>query len=128
MELTKQLNVNFIGDQGTDMGGPTKELFHHALTSLSQVDNAYNLQLFSGSEGHLVPLCGVDAVSAGCFEMAGRLAAHSVFHNCHGLVGLAEAIKCYMVTGSIAKCNGVVYVEDLQDIELQTILMEKVKF
>ena len=54
MELTKTLDVNFAGEEGADMGGPTKEYFHIALSSLSKVDNAYNLQLFGGSDGHLV--------------------------------------------------------------------------
>ena len=71
MELTKTLDVNFAGEEGADMGGPTKEYFHIAVSSLSKVDNAYNLQLFGGSDGHLVPLYGVDAVAGGCFEMAG---------------------------------------------------------
>ena len=126
MELTKTLDVSFIGEHGADMGGPTKEYFHIALSSLSKVDNAYNMQLFGGSTGHLVPLYNVDAVAAGCFEMAGKLVAHSVYHNCRGLIGLAEAVKCYILTGSVDKCRDVVSVDDLQDIELQTILKTKV--
>ena len=34
MELTKTLDVNFAGEEGADMGGPTKEYFHIALSSL----------------------------------------------------------------------------------------------
>ena len=85
------------------------------------------MQLLGGSDGHLVPLYGVDAVAGGCFKMAGRLVAHSVFHNCHGLIGLAEAVKRYIITGSVDKCCDVVSVDDLQNIELQTILKTKVR-
>ena len=63
MELTKTLDVNFAGEEGADMDGPTKEYFHIALSPLSKVYNAYNLQLFGGSDGHLVLLYGVDAVA-----------------------------------------------------------------
>jgi len=41
------------------------------------VDNLYNLQLFGEEEGHLIPLYGVDAISQGFFEMAGKLIAYS---------------------------------------------------
>ena len=57
--------------------------------------------MFSGEEGHLVPLYGVGATSQGCFEIAGKLLAHSMLHSCDGLVGLTPAVVEYFVTGSV---------------------------
>ena len=68
-DLTKPLNVNFVDEHGADVGGPTKEYFHEAISILSKVDTLYNVQLFGGQEGHLLPLYGVDAISSGCRQV-----------------------------------------------------------
>ena len=60
LDLTKAL-----GEHGADVGGPTKEYFHEVISILSKVDTLYNIQLFGGQEGHLLPLYGVDAISSG---------------------------------------------------------------
>ena len=90
--LKKQLDVNFFGEQGADVRGLTKEYFHYAVSVLSQVEPAFNIQLFGGQEGHLLPLYGVRAISSECFEMAGKLVAHNILHEGPGLVGLAPAL------------------------------------
>ena len=69
MNLRQEPDVWFVGELGADMGGPMKEFFSHAIQSLCRVDPLYNLQLFGGVEGHLVPLYGVDAISEGLFEI-----------------------------------------------------------
>ena len=124
--LKKQLDVNFAGEQGADVGGPTKEYFHYALSVLSQVDPAFNIQLFGGMEGHLIPLYGVDAISSGCFEMAGKLVAHSILHGGPGLVGLAPALVRYICTGSVAEAKELVTLEDLYDIDLKEVIEKQV--
>ena len=52
-----------------DVGGPTKEYFHEAISILSKVDTLNNIQLFGGQEGQLLPLYGVDAISSGCRQV-----------------------------------------------------------
>ena len=37
-DMKKPLNVNFVGEQGADVGGPMKEFFHEAMSALSKVD------------------------------------------------------------------------------------------
>ena len=49
LNLKKRVDVNFIGEQGADMGVPTEEFFHSAISCLSKVDPAFNVQLFWGS-------------------------------------------------------------------------------
>ena len=63
--LTKPLNVNFVGEHAADVGGPTKEYFHEAISILSKVDTLNNIQLFGGQEGQLLPLYGVCRLQAG---------------------------------------------------------------
>lgn len=65
------MNVNFHGEQGADLGGPTKEFFHSAISSLSKVDPVFNMQLFGGQKGHLIPFYGVDAVFSSSRETCG---------------------------------------------------------
>ena len=125
--LKKQLDVNFSGEQGADMGGgPTKEFFHEAIACLSKVDPAFNIQLFGGSPGHLVPLYGVDAISSECFQMAGKLIAHSILHEGSGFNGLAPAVVAYLVNGSLQEAGRYVTTLDLPDVELRQLLEEKV--
>lgn len=127
LNLKKQLDVSFSGECGADMGGPSKEFFHVSLASLKRVDPVYNFQLFTGEEGHLVPVYGADVLSSGCFQMAGKLLAHSILHGGDAFFGLAPAIKEYLVSGSIEEAGKLVTPADLPDVELRTLLEEKVK-
>lgn len=108
------------------MGGPTKEFFHISMSCLSKVDPCYKLQLFCGEPGHLVPLCGVDALSTGCFQMTGKLLAHSVLHGGCGFLGVAPAVVKYLETGSVEESRTLATVADLPDVELRTLLEENV--
>lgn len=92
LDLRKEPDIMFEGELGADLGGPKKEFFSRAMQSLVDVDQAYKIQLFGGLEDHRVPLYNVDAISEGCFTMAGKLLAWSVLHNGEGLVGLAPAV------------------------------------
>ncbi|KAL9961661.1 hypothetical protein ACROYT_G030652 [Oculina patagonica] len=125
LNLKKHLDGSFSGECGADMGGPSKEFFHVSLASLKKVDPVYNFQLFTGEEEHLVPVYGADLLSSGCFQMAGKLLAHSILHGGDALVGLAPPIKEYMVSGSVEEAGKLVTTSDLPDVELRTLLEEK---
>lgn len=127
LNLRKNPDVSFRGEYGADMGGPSKESFHVSLASLKKVDPVYNFQLFTGEEGHLVPVYGADVLSSGCFQMVGKLLAHSILHGGDGLVGLAPPIKEYMVSGSVEEAGKLVTPSDLPDVDLRMLLEEKVK-
>ncbi|XP_068681680.1 G2/M phase-specific E3 ubiquitin-protein ligase-like [Montipora foliosa] len=126
LNLKKHVNVNFYGEQGADLGGPSKEFFHSAISSLSKVDPVFNMQLFGGQDGHLIPFYGVDAVSSGCFQVAGKLVAHSLKNDGHGFVGLSPAVVKYLNTGSIEEAAVFVTMDDLTDLELKGLLQEKI--
>lgn len=123
IDLKKHVNVF---EQGADLGGPTKEFFHSAISSLSKVDPVFNMQLFGGQDGHLIPFYGVDAVSSGCFQVAGKLVAHSLRHDGPGFVGLSPAVVKYLNTGSLEEAATLVTVDDVTDLELKELLEEKV--
>lgn len=123
----KRVNVNFHGEQGADLAGPTKEFFHSAISSLNKVDPVFNMQLFGGQEGHLIPFFGVDAVSSGCFQVAGKLLAQSLKHDGPGLVGLSPAVVKYLNTGSLEEAATLVTMDDLTDLELKGLLEKKVR-
>ncbi|XP_068731710.1 uncharacterized protein [Montipora capricornis] len=125
LNLKKHVNVNFHGEQGADLGGPSKEFFHSAISSLSKVDPVFNMQLFGGQDGHLIPFYGVDAVSSGCFQVAGKLVAHSLKNDGPGFVGLSPAVVKYLNTGSLEEAAVFVTMDDLTDLELKGLLQEK---
>lgn len=125
-QLAKSLDVNFYHEQCADMGGPTKEFFHDAIASFTHVDPAFNIQLFGGQKGHLIPFYGVDAISSGCFEIAGKVVAHSILHDGPGFVGLAPSLVEYLATGSVDAARGIVSLNDIADLELKQLIEEEV--
>lgn len=128
MDLQKDVDVKFVGEMGTDLGGPKREFFSHIMHSFSKVDEAYNIQILGGQDGHLIPLSGGYSVTEGYFEMVGKFIAWSVLHGGDGLVGLSRAVVEYLSTGSIEKASKKVHIKDLYDIELRTILEDKVSW
>lgn len=125
--LKQSPDIHFQGEQCADMGGPTKEFFHIAINSFKKVDNVDNLQLFGGLDGHLVPVCGVDPIVSGCYEVAGKVIAHSILHDGPGFVGLSPAVVKFLSTGSVDEAKSVVSCEDLLDLDLKKLLQEQVR-
>ena len=75
-----------------------------------------------------MPVYGADVLSSGCFQMVGKLLAHSILHGGEGLVVLAPPITNYLVFGSIEEAGKLVTPQDLPDVDLQMLLEEKVNF
>ena len=126
--LKKSVDVHFHGEIGADLGGPTKEFFSDVIASLSKVDPVFNVQLFGGLDGHLVPFYGVDAVASGFFEVAGKLVAHSLKNDGPGFAGLSPAVVKYLSTGSLDEAAVLVTLDDLPDTELQEVLRNEVGY
>ena len=125
-QLTKSPDVNFYNEQCADLGGPTKEFFHDAIACFVKVDPAFNIQLFGGLQGHFIPFYGVDAVASGCFEIAGKVVAHSILHDGPGFVGLAPCLREYLATGCVGTAKELVSLDDLPDLDLKHILEAEV--
>ena len=118
LSIRKVPDISFTGETAADVGGPTREFFYVAIDSLVKVDERSGIQLFFGVLGHMLPLCSLDALSGGCFLMAGKLLAHSILHGGSGLV-----VK-YIATGSVDIAQALVTLDDLGDIELKTLLTQ----
>ena len=123
---TKSPDVNFYNEQCADLGGPTKEFFHDAMACFVKVDPSFNIQLFGGLQGHFIPFYGVDAVASGCFEIAGKVVAHSILHDGPGFVGLAPCLREYLATGCVDTSKELVSLDDLPDLDLKHILEAEV--
>ena len=124
LSIRKVPDISFTGETAADVGGPTREFFYVAIDSLLKVDERSGIQLFFGVLGHMLPLCSLDALSGGCFLMAGKLLAHSILHGGSGLVGLAPSVVKYIATGSVDIAQALVTLDDLGDIELKTLLTQ----
>lgn len=127
LSLQKSPDIHFEGEIAADVGGPTREFFHVAMNSLFKVDPLFRFALFTGERGHYVPHCNMDALSSGCFQMVGKLLAHSILHGGFGLPGLAPAVTKYLVCGSLVDAEDLVTVADVADVELREIIERKVK-
>ena len=106
-------DVNFYNEQ---------EFFHDAIACFVKVDPAFNIQLFGGLQGHFIPFYGVDAVASGCFEIAGKVVAHSILNGGSGFVGLAPCVREYLATGCVDAAKDLVSLDDLPDLDLKHIL------
>lgn len=91
-----------------------------------KMDPLYRMQLFTGEQGHYVPICNMDALSSGCFEMVGKLLAHSFLHGGTGLVGLAPAVVKYLTCGSVIEAQDLVTITDIPDLDIRSLLQTKV--
>lgn len=116
-----------MGEMRADLGGPTKEFFHFAIEALIKMDPSFRIQLFTGEQGHYVPICDMVALSSGCFEMVGKLLAHSFLHSGTGLVRLAPAVVKYLTCGSVVEAQDMVTISDIPDADIRNLLETKVQ-
>lgn len=68
----------------------------------------------------------MDAIASGCFEIAGKVVAHSILHDGPGFVGLAPSLVEYLATGSVDAAKGIVSLNDISDLELKQLIEEEV--
>ena len=120
------MSTSTMSSTCADLGGPTKEFFHDAIACFVKVDPAFNIQLFGGLQGHFIPFYGVDAVASGCFEIAGKVVAHSILRDGPGFVGLAPCLREYLATGCVDTAKELVSLDDLPDLDLKHILEAEV--
>ena len=66
-------------------------------------------------------------MASGCFEIAGKVVAHSIFHDDAGFVGLAPCVREYLATGCVDAAKELVSLDDLPDLDLKHILEAEVK-
>ena len=109
LDIKKVPDVTFIGDEGIDAEGLTKEFFTLVMNALT-----------SGTGGHIK---FEECYQSGYFRFAGQLIAMSVLHRGIDIGGLSGALTIYMVTDvvELASCNLLI---DVPDHCVQQALME----
>ena len=66
-DTTKMLRVRFLGEPGSDEGGPRREFLHLLLNDI------FSGSLFSGFPSHVVPRHNIKAVSDNTFFYIGKM-------------------------------------------------------
>ena len=104
LDIKKVPDVTFIGDEGINAEGLTKEFFTLVMNALTGGTGGHIM--FGGSD-HLVPVISEECYQSGYFRFVGQLIAMSVLHRGIDIGGLSRALTTYMVTDvvELASCN-----------------------
>lgn len=87
--LTRNLVIEFSGEEGVDVGALRSEFFETVISNISQ-------QLFEGSD-RKIPKNEWGLLKE--FEMAGLIVAHSVLHGGPGVPFISPVLYSFIVTG-----------------------------
>jgi len=126
MNLNARLEVEFEREPGVDAGSLTQEYFNMLMRLLRSGETASMPPLFEGQEGHIIPVHSVDALSSGCFYIAGQMIAHSLLHGGVGMVGMSKAVSRYIASeGTNAEqASTFLTVDDIPDLDTRNVLLK----
>ena len=98
--VAKPIEIEIIGSQVVDLGGPRKQFFGRLLEGLAKNEV---LQLFEGDcdSGYLLPAVNHDAILCGHFKMLGRIIVHSILLEGPGFPLFPLPIYQYIVEGTV---------------------------
>ena len=122
LDILKVPDINFVGEEGIDAEGLTKEFCALMMTNLQKGKGGY--MLFEGAPDHLVPVISEEYYQSGFFRYAGQLIAMSILHGGLGMVGLARSLATFMVTDDIELGSCHLTIEDVPDYPTQEALSE----
>lgn len=118
--MRKTPDVTFLGEEGIDANGLTKEFFHIVMNALKNGQGGYIL--FEGKPDHLVPVICEEYNQSGYFHYVGKLIAMSVLYCGIGFLGLSRALAKYMITDDVVTASADLTVEDVPDYSVQVAL------
>lgn len=122
IEAKKTPDVNFIGEEGIDAEGLTKEFFSIVMNALKCGTGGY--VLFEGSDDHLLPVISEEYHQSGYYKYVGLLIGMSVLHAGFGMTGLSRALSVYLATDDVVKAICHLSINDVPDYGIQEILRE----
>ena len=98
--IAKPIEVEIIGSEAVDLGGPRRQFFNTVLEGLARNEH---LRLFDGDmdNGWLLPAVNHDAIICGHFKMLGRIIIHSLLLDGPGFPFFPPPIYYYLVHGTI---------------------------
>ena len=117
-DVSKMIQVQFIGEQAVDEGGPRREFFH-LLTH-----DIFKSSLFVGFPNHVVPVHNVKAVTDSTYHTVGKMIATCIIQGGEAPACFASAVADYLVYDRI---RSPVCLEDISDYEVRNCL-QKVHF
>ena len=99
-DIAKPIEVELIGSEAIDLGGPRRQFFNTLLEGLAKNEC---LRLFDGDleEGWLLPATNHDALICGHFRMLGRIILHSILLEGPGFPLFPPPLYYYLVNGTI---------------------------
>lgn len=122
LDAKKALDITFIGEEGIDAQGLTKEFFSLLMNSIKSGSGSYIL--FEGADDHLLPVISEEYHQSGYFKYIGQLIAMSVLHAGFGMSGMSRALSVFLATDDILKYSCHLSINDVPDYGVQQILRE----
>ncbi|XP_044167225.1 E3 ubiquitin-protein ligase UPL2-like isoform X1 [Acropora millepora] len=122
LDVAKVPDITFIGEEGIDADGLTKEFF--ALVTRALSDGSGGYILFEGGQDHLVPIISEEFHQSSYFRYVGELIAMSVLHSGLGMVGVSRAVTNFMITDDMEMASCHLTVEDVPDYNIQQAITE----
>ncbi len=110
---TKMLSVRFLGEPGSDEGGPRREFLHLLLNEI------FSGSLFSGFPSHVVPRHNINAVSDNTFFYIRKMVATSIVQAGEVPACFSKACADYIAYGRV--CSPVC-LEDIPEQEVRECL------
>ena len=115
-DVSKMLQVRFVGEEAVDEGGPRREFFHLLMTEI------FKSSLFSGFPSHVIPRHNIQAVAENTFYYVGKMISTCIVQGGEVPSCFSKACADYVVHGRV--CSPVC-VQDIPEEEVKECL-EKV--
>lgn len=122
-DIQKVPDVEFIGEEGIDAKGLTREFSHITMSCLREGKGG--IAFFEGEMDHLLPVHCAAYVASNYFSYVGKMIAHSVLHSGIGMVGLSRALCTLLIPSNMERAMLDITVSDVPDVELRATV-EKV--
>ena len=113
-------DVNFIGEEGIDAEGLTREFLTALMAAIRCGENS--IAMFEGQYPNLLPVHSTDYLSSRMFFYVGQLNEYSVVHGNISLVGVSPAVVSYVINNNINSVCNIMTINDIADITLREIL------
>lgn len=114
-DVSKLLQVRFIGEEAVDEGGPRREFFHLLIRAIFQS------QLFTGFPDHVIPLHNVKEVANNTYLVVGKMIATCIVQGGESLACFAPAVADYLV---YERVQSKVCIEDIPDHDIRECLRQ----
>ncbi|CAB4024843.1 G2 M phase-specific E3 ubiquitin- ligase [Paramuricea clavata] len=122
LQLCEQPDVTFVGEEGIDAKGLTKELAYMIVKGLREGNKDYIL--FEGQANHLLPIHCEEHVQSKLFVYAGQLIAFAFLHGHIGFPGMSRALAKYIVSEDLKDAVPHICIKDIPDINTRLLVKE----